>query len=108
MRAFPASETGLPRFYGLFSDESFVLAPVPDQNYSSELHYRAKPESITAAASGTSWLGDNAENALLYGSLVEAYTFMKGEADLMQLYEGTFSRKRRTVEKSGKWTRHTG
>ena len=88
--AFPASETGLPRFYGLFNDESFVLGPVPDQNYSSELHYRAKPESITAASSGTSWLGDNAENALLYGSLVEAYTFMKGEADLLQLYEGRF------------------
>jgi len=88
--AFPASETGVPRFYGLFSDESFVLAPVPSSSFSSELHYRAKPESITAASSGQTWLGDNAENALFYGSVIEAYTFMKGEADLLQLYEGRF------------------
>ena len=86
--AFLASETGLPgstvclTTKALFSDQCQIKL--------SSNCYRAKPESITAAASGTSWLGDNAENALLYGSIVEAYTFMKGEADLMQVYEGRF------------------
>jgi len=88
--AFPAGETGLPRFYGLFDESTFVFGPVPDQNYAAELHYRYKPESITASSDGTSWLGDNAENTLLYASVVEAYTFMKGEADLLGLYQQRF------------------
>ena len=74
----------------MFDDETFVVAPIPDQDYAAELHYRAKPTSITAATTGRTYIGDNAENALLYGCLVEAYTFMKGEADLMQLYESRF------------------
>jgi len=88
--AFPSAQTGLPRFYGLFDEKTFIFGPVPDQNYAAELHYRFKPQSITKASNGTSWLGDNAENALLYGCLVEAYTFMKGETDLLQLYQQRF------------------
>ena len=55
-----------------------------------ELHYFYEPQSITVSSDGTSWLGSNAENALLYGSLVEAYTFLKGEPDLMQLYQARY------------------
>jgi len=89
--AYPvASTTGVPKYYGLFDDDSFILGPTPGSGYTSELHYFYKPESITAASSGTSWLGDNAELALLYASLVESYSFLKGEADLMQMYEGRY------------------
>lgn len=94
--AYPsASDTGLPKYYALFgptvtnstiTDElSFILAPMPDDAYSVELHYYYYPESIVDA--GTSWLGDNYDPVLLYGSLVEAYIFMKGEADMMAAYE---------------------
>ena len=88
--AFPASQTGLPQYYGLFDRDTFVLGPTPNGNFAVEVHYRHKPESITAASSGTSWLGDNAENALLYGCLSEAYTFMKGEQDMQAQYEQRF------------------
>jgi hypothetical protein len=64
---------------------SFILGPKPDSNYSVELHYFYYPESIVTA--GTTWLGDNFDTVLLYGCLVEAYTFMKGEADLIALYD---------------------
>ena len=85
--AYPDSTTtGIPKYYSLFDAESFILAPTPNANLTAELHYFYKPESITAASSGTSWLGDNAESTLLYGCLVEAYTFLKGEPDLLQLY----------------------
>lgn len=94
--AYPsASDTGLPKYYALFgptvtnstiTDElSFILAPMPNAAYSVELHYYYYPESIVDA--GTSWLGDNYDPVLLYGSLVEAYIFMKGEADMMAAYE---------------------
>ena len=94
--AYPRpSDTGLPKYYALFgptvtnntiTDElSFILAPTPDAAYSVELHYYYYPESIVDA--GTSWLGDNYDPVLLYGSLVEAYIFMKGEADIMAAYE---------------------
>jgi hypothetical protein len=66
-----------------------ILGPTPDTNYTAELHYYYYPESITTA--GQSWLGDNLDTVLLYGSLVEAYTFMKGEADMMQLYNGKYT-----------------
>ena len=86
--AYPVSSTtGVPKYYGLFDDDSFILGPTPGSGYAVELHYFYKPESITAASSGTRWLGDNAELALLYASLVESYSFLKGEADLMQMYE---------------------
>ena len=89
--AFPsATTTGRPRFYAQFSgdtatsDGNFILAPTPDEDYTLELQYYFDPPSIVDA--GTSWLGDNAETVLLYGSLVEAYTYLKGDADLMAQY----------------------
>ena len=89
--AYPDSTTtGIPKYYSLFDADSFILAPTPNANLTAELHYFYKPESITAASSGTSWLGDNAESTLLYGCLVEAYTFLKGEPDLLQLYAARY------------------
>jgi|TARA_R100001082_G_scaffold77651_1_gene45429 hypothetical protein len=89
--AYPAASTqAVPKYYAIFTDSSFLLGPTPNSNYSVELHYFYKPESITAASSGTSWLGTNAESTLLYGCLYEAYTFMKGDADMLQLYAGRY------------------
>jgi len=85
-----ATETGDPKYYATFDIDNFLIAPTPNDAYNVELHYYYRPQSITATASGTSWLGDNAPNALLYGCLIEAYTFMKGEPDMLQLYEGRF------------------
>ena len=81
----------LPKYYGIFDVDNFIVGPTPNSNYAVELHYFYKPASLTAGAvTGTSWLSENAPNALLYGSLVEAYTYMKGEPDMMQLYEQRF------------------
>jgi hypothetical protein len=96
--AYPnPNDEGLPKYYALFgptvasniiTDElSFILAPTPDAAYDVELHYYYYPESITVAAEGRTWLGDNYSPVLLYGSLVEAYIYMKGEADMMAAYE---------------------
>ena len=82
--------TGVPKYYGIFDDSNFILGPTPNSNYSVELHYLYKPLSISVDPSGTSWLGTNAENALLYGSLIEAYTYLKGDPDLMSLYQSKF------------------
>ena len=82
--------TGTPKYYADWDNDTFLLAPTPDSNYTMELHYFYRPTSITASSDGTSWLGTNAELALFYGSLVEAYTFMKGEADILQVYNGRF------------------
>ena len=90
MPADPSS-TGEPKYYADWNEDSFVVAPTPDAAYGAELHYFYRPQSITASDDGTSWLGTNAELCLLYGSLVEAYTFMKGEQDLLQLYNGRFT-----------------
>ena len=98
-QAYPkATDTGLPRYYALFgptvsgstitTELTFILGPKPDANYTVELHYYYYPQSIVTAS--TTWLGDNFDSVLLYGSLVEAYTYMKGEADMMQLYNGKF------------------
>ena len=98
-QAYPTpNDTGVPRYYALFgptvsgstitNELTFLLGPSPDQNYNVELHYYYYPESIVTA--GTSWLGDNFDTVLLYGSLVEAYTFMKGEADMLALYDGKY------------------
>jgi hypothetical protein len=98
--AYPTpTDTGTPKYYALFgptttagppslptNELSFILGPTPDATYSAELHYYYYPESITTVASGQTWLGDNFDSVLLYGSLVEAYTYMKGEADMMALY----------------------
>lgn len=99
-QSFPSpTDTSIPKYYAIFgptttsggspviTDElSFLLGPTPDSAYSIELHYYYYPESITVAADGRTWLGDNFDSVLLYGSLVEAYQFMKGEPDLMQMY----------------------
>jgi hypothetical protein len=77
-----------PSVYSLFSNDAFLLGPTPDKCYTLEMHYYAYPTSITIA--GVSWLGTNFPNVLLWGSLVEAYTYLKGEPDLLQLYQGKF------------------
>jgi len=98
-QAYPkATDTGLPRYYALFgptvsgstitTELTFILGPKPDANYTVELHYYYYPQSIVTAS--TTWLGDNFDSVLLYGSLVEAYTYMKGETDMMALYNQKF------------------
>ena len=82
-----ASTTGVPKYYAIFDNSFFIVAPTPNAAFSSELHYHYKPQSIVDADDGTSWLGTNAEDVLLYGSLIEAYTFLKGEPDLLTLYQ---------------------
>ena len=85
----PTGATGVPKYYGLFDVDNFLLAPVPADNYPVEMHYYYKPASIVDT--GTSWLGTNAEQALLYGALFEAYTFMKGEQDVLAVYSQRFT-----------------
>ena len=95
-QAYPTpTDTGTPKYYALFgptfsasTELSFILGPTPNLNYQVELHYFFYPDSIVT--SNTTWLGDNFDTVLLYGSLVEAYTFMKGEADMMALYDGKY------------------
>lgn len=88
--AYPSvSTTGVPRYYAIFDNDTFLVAPPPDSNYEVELHYFYEPPSIVTQTSGT-WLSQNAENALLYGCLVEAYTYLKGEQDLISLYLGRY------------------
>ena len=86
-----ASTTGTPKYYALFDDNTFILGPTPDANYSFELHYKFRPASLTAGSeSGTTWLSTNAPDALLYGSLVEAATFLKAVEEVPG-YEQRFS-----------------
>jgi hypothetical protein len=98
-QAYPTpTSTGIPKYYALFgptvasgvitNELSFLFGPTPNNTYTVELHYYYYPESIVTA--GTTWLGDNFDSVLLYGTLVEAYTFMKGETDMMQLYDGKY------------------
>jgi hypothetical protein len=92
--------TGVPKYYAIFgpatvggviTDElALILGPMPDASYTTELHYYYYPQSITTVTDGRTWLGDNYDPALLYGSLVEAYIFMKGEQDMMAYYEKKF------------------
>ena len=87
-----STTTGVPKYYARFDENNFIVAPTPDSNYALELHYFYRPTSITAGAdSGTTWVSTNAPFALLYGSLVEAYTFMKGEPDVIQSYNGLYT-----------------
>ena len=87
-----ASTTGLPKYYARFDENNFILAPTPNSAYTIELHYFYRPTSLTAGADdGTTWLSTNAPFALLYGSLVEAYSFMKGEPDVLQNYNGLYT-----------------
>ena len=84
--AYPAATpTGLPKHYAVFDETTFLLGPTPDSSYVTELHYGYYPESIVTA--GTSWLGTEFDSALLNGALVEAIRFMKGEPDLVALYD---------------------
>lgn len=87
-----ATTTGAPRYYAYFDVSSFLIGPTPNASYVVELHYFYRPASLTSGSgSGTTWLSTNAEVALLYGCLIEAYTYMKGEADVMQEYEKRFA-----------------
>jgi hypothetical protein len=87
-----SATTGGPRFYAVFDVENFILGPTPNSAYNVELHYFYRPSSLTVAGeSGTTWLSINAEIALLYGSLMEAYIYMKGEQDMMAVYEKRFT-----------------
>ena len=89
-QAFPSpTATGKPSHYAMFDDDSYILGPTPDLDYDVELHYFYYPPSIVT--SGTSWLGDNFDPALLYGSLLEAYIFMKGEPDVIASYEKRYN-----------------
>ena len=81
----PPNSTGKPAYYAIWNNASMILGPTPNANYTAELHYYYYPTSIVSAS--TSWLGDNFETVLLYGSLREAYTYLKGEGDMMQNYE---------------------
>jgi hypothetical protein len=95
-QAYPnPTSTGIPKYYAIFGpatadskELTFILGPTPDAAYSVELHYYYYPESIVTASA--TWLGDNFDTVLLYGALVEAVTFMKGEADMVALYDGKY------------------
>jgi len=87
-----SATTGNPRYYAVFDIDNFILGPTPDSSYAVELHYFYRPLSLTqSGGSGTTWLSENAQIALLYGSLIEAYIYMKGEPDIMQQYEKRFA-----------------
>lgn len=89
--AFPyPTVKGIPQYYSLFDSTQLLVGPTPDSAYTTELHYFAYPESIVDAALGTTWVGDNFPNALLWGALVEGYIFLKGEAELIQVYQSKF------------------
>ena len=84
--AYPnPADTGLPKHYAYFDDNTFIVGPTPTAGYTSELHYGYYPESIVTA--GTTWLGDEFDSALLNGALIEAIRFMKGEPDVVAMYE---------------------
>ena len=82
--------TGTPKYYAQFDVNNFILAPTPNADFAVELHYYYRPTSLTTDPNGTTWISTNAPDALLYGTLVEAYTFMKGEKDILDLYNGRF------------------
>jgi hypothetical protein len=87
--AYPnAAATGMPKFYALFNESQFIVAPTPDTNCSLEIQYTGFPASIVDT--GTSWLGNNFETVLLYGALINAYIFMKGEPDVLAMYEAKY------------------
>jgi hypothetical protein len=86
-----STTTGSPRYYAVFDVDNFILAPTPNTTFTAELHYFYRPASLTAGSgSGTTWLSENAEMAMLYGALIEAYIYMKGEQDVMAIYNKRF------------------
>ncbi len=92
-QSFPDTDSafyGEPQYYAVFDQNSFILGPTPDASYAMELHYFYYPESITTVAGGQTWLGDNFSSSLLYGSLLEAYTYMKGEKDVIDNYRARY------------------
>jgi hypothetical protein len=96
-----ASTTGLPKYYALFDDNTFILGPTPDSTYTVELHYKYRPASLTAGAdSGTTWISDNAPDALLYGTLVEAATFLKAPEEI-PLYQQRFDMALQNLKRLG-------
>ena len=105
--AYPVpTDTGVPRYYALFGSRlndptelTFMLGPTPNYSFDAELHYFYYPESIVDA--GTSWLGDNYSPALLYGSLVEAYSYMKGEPDLLAMYNTKYQEAMQQLNRLG-------
>tara|TARA_R100001086_G_scaffold248936_1_gene187091 strand:+ start:685 stop:1329 length:645 start_codon:yes stop_codon:yes gene_type:complete len=99
--------TGVPRFYAYFDVDNFIVSPTPNANYSAELHYYYRPQSITATSDGTSWLGTNAPDTLLFGSLYEAYIFMKGEQEILTLYNSRFVEAMSRLKNYGEATENT-
>jgi hypothetical protein len=92
-QSFPDTDAdfyGVPQYYAVFDNSAFILGPTPDASYNVELHYFYYPESITTVVGGQTWLGDNFSSTLLYGSLLEAYTYMKGEADVIANYKARY------------------
>ena len=86
-----SASTGTPQYYGIYDVDNLIVSPTPDQNYTVELHYYYRPASLTAGSdSGTTWISSNAPNVLLYGALYEAYTYMKGDPDVLANYEKRF------------------
>ena len=89
-QSFPDTDSAFyaePQYYAVFDQNTFILGPTPDASYSMELHYFYYPESITTVSGGTTWLGNNFSSTLLYGSLLEAYTYLKGEQDVLNQYQ---------------------
>jgi hypothetical protein len=105
--AYPQpTDTATPKYYALFGPQStnaaeltFILGPTPDAVYNIELHYFFYPESIVTA--GNTWLGDNYDMTLLYGTLIEAYTFLKGEQDIMALYDAKYKEALAMAKRAG-------
>lgn len=99
--AFPlVASTGTPRYYAMFDDDTIILGPTPLGAYTAELHYYYRPETMSAT-NLTTWAGDNAENAMLYGCLLHGYTFLKGEKDLIENYASQFMAGIEEVKKVG-------
>ena len=99
-QAYPnPADQGIPKYYGQFAPYTFILGPTPDQNYLVELHQYYYPESIVTA--GTSWIGDNFETVLLYGSLREAVIFQKGEQDMVAYYEQKYQESMALLQELG-------
>ena len=99
--------TGSPIYYASFDVDNFIVAPTPSTGFAVELHYYYRPASLTTDDSGSTWISTNAPDALLYGCLVEAYTFMKGEADILQLYNGRFGEAMQRLKSYAEGTENT-
>lgn len=91
--AFPSTiVTGRPRYYAVYDDANFILGPTPDTEYTMELAYFYEPASLTTLGdSGTTWLSENAENAILFGTLIQGYIYLKGDQDVIAQYQEKFA-----------------